>query len=168
MAPRKLDIFDLLSATDRRNGNWLSQQSDDAQKEFKPSTAMRWAATINDGAEAAYMLWLVNERVNHNLFELSAKHPDLIFRLLASCGLGKPKKHQWISTVSRKNQANAATNVLQECFPEASDTEISMLLSQFDRSGFQQFIDECGIQPKDAQEVVKAFDKLFPEKARKK
>jgi hypothetical protein len=167
LTPRKLDMFVLLTALDRCDGDWLSKQSEDVRKEFTPLVAMRWMATLADGPQSAYMLWLVNERVNGHMFDLSSKHPDLIFRLLASCGLGVAKNnHQWLPGVSRKHANNAAADLLLEWFPEANDVEISLLLSKYERAEFRKFIDECGVQPNDVQNVVKAFDKLFPEKTK--
>ena len=167
MSQRKLDIFELLRATDRGDGDWLGRQPADAQKDFAPTVVLRWAAALNNGSEAAYMLWLINERVNGHLYDL-AKHPELIYRLIASCGLGKPQRHQWLSAPSRKNANNAATNLLLTCYPEANDMEISLLLGQYDRDGFLQFIDECGIQPTESKDVVTAYDRMFPEKAPKR
>jgi hypothetical protein len=161
---RKLDIFDVLRATDRRDGNWLNQQSDDARKEFTPLVVMRWAATVVDGPESAYMLYMVNERVNCDLY-VFYRHPDLVFRLLASCGLGKVKKHQWLAGPTRKPQSNPAFNLLHEQYPEASDGEINLLLSLFDRVSFKQFVDECGVQPDDAKGVMISYDRLKPEEA---
>jgi hypothetical protein len=156
---RKLDIFDVLRATDRRNGNWLHQQPDDAQKEFAPLVVMRWAATVVDGPGAAYMLYMVNDRVNCHLYEFY-NHPDLVFRLLASCGLGNVQKHQWLAGTPRKATGNAAANLVREHYPEASDPEIDLLLSLFDRNSFKQFVDECGVQPDDAKGVMNAYVKL--------
>lgn len=159
MSQRKLDMFDLLRAADRCDGDWLARQPADAQREFAPSVAQRFAVTVPNGPEAAYMLWMVNERVNGHLFALH-KHPELVYRLLASCGLGKPQKHQWLAPPARKNTGNPVVNLLLTCYPEANDAEISCLLMQHDHASFIQFVDECGIQPSEAKDIIKAYDKL--------
>ena len=167
MSKRKLDIFELLRASDKKDLGWLARQPADAQKEFAPLVAMRWAATLPDGPEALYMLWMINERVNINLFDLY-KHPDLAFRLIASCGLGKSKNHVWLAGASvRKAVSNAAAKLVLEWYPDASDREIDILLEQHDRASFSRLVDDCGIQPTDAKEVMRAFDKLYPDKASK-
>jgi hypothetical protein len=159
LSQRKLDLFELLRAADRCDGAWLSQQPDDAQKEFTPLVAQRFAVTVPDGPEAAYMLWVVNERVNGHLYVLN-KHPDLVYRLLASCGIGQPKKHQWLAGPARTGAGNAAIALLLTCYPEANNMEIDYLLKQYDNSGFLQFVDECGIQPTDAKDIMKAYAKV--------
>ncbi len=159
MADRKLDIFDLLRATDKNQSDWLSKQPEDARKEFAPLVVLRWAATVEGPQEAAYMLWMVNERVNLHLFDLS-KHPDLVFRLLASCGLGSAQKHQWIAPHKRKGGANKAFDFLATLHPEANDREVDMLLSKYTKETFTQLVKDCGVQPDAAKELVKAYDKL--------
>lgn len=156
---RKLDIFELLNATDRKRSDWLSKQSMDAQKEFAPVVVLRWAATVNDGREAAHMLWMVNKRVNINMFNLS-KHPELVFKLLASCGMGKPLRHAWIAPHKRKSETNKALELLATCHPGANERELAMLLSMHDRKSFSQLVEECGIQADAAKDIMKAYDKV--------
>jgi hypothetical protein len=162
LSKRKLDIINLLQAVDRCDGDWLQRQPADVRREFAPPVAMRWTATLaKDGDEAAYMLWVVNEHVNLHLYDLH-KHPDLIFRLLATCGVGSQQKHVWLAPPTRLSKANAAATLVASVFPEASDAEISLLLDQFDRTSFGEFVKGCGVQEKDAKEVMNAYDKLFP------
>lgn len=154
---RKLDLFGgLLPAIDRNNGTWLSKQPEDAQKEFVPVVAIRYAATVENSSEAAYMLWMINERVNVHMFELY-KHPDLIFRLMASCGLGSPVRHQWLPLHKRKGGSNKAFDFLAELHPEASNREVDMLLSKYTKETFTQLVKDCGIQPDPAKALIKAF-----------
>jgi len=160
----KLDIFQALRAIDQNDGDWLTRQAEDVRKAFKPLVVMRWAATVNDGPQATYMLWMINERVNQYLFELY-HHPDLVFRLLASCGLGTVQKHQFISFPGQRSHLNSAAKLLQDVYPYASESEIQLLLALFDHASFKQFVDDCGIQPDEAKEMIKQYDKLIAEKA---
>ena len=152
-------MFELLRAIDRRDGDWFGRQPAEAQKTFAPPVAQRFAVTVADGAEAAYMLWMVNERVNRRLYDLY-KHPELTYRLLASCGLGVLQKHQWLAGATRRHAGNIAVDLLASQHPEANDDEIAFLLSQYDRDGFGQYLDECGIQPAEAKQLIKAYDQL--------
>ena len=80
---------------------------------------MRWATGIRDAAEATYMLWLINHRVNAHLFDLDK---DLSFRLLASCGLHRALRHEWLrGTATNRSTANVACRLLAEQHPTASD-----------------------------------------------
>jgi hypothetical protein len=156
---RKLDIWDLLSASDRRKGDWFSKQSPEAQKEFAIPVVMRWAATVDDGIESSYMLMAINDRVNINLYDIT-KHPELIYRLIASCGLGKKLKHQWIPGIKRKALSSKAYAVLEECYPEANEKELDILMSQYNKKSFATLLDDCGTSAADAKEIMKDFNKI--------
>jgi hypothetical protein len=159
MTERKLDIFRLLNAADRRDVDYLAKQQEDARKEFAPLVAMRWAVTVNDGPEADYMLLMVNERVNAHLFDLY-QHPGLSYKLLASGGIGAPLRHNWLAGHKRKTDNNKAYQFLSERFPDANDSELEMLMNTFDKKGLRDFIDDCGLQPAESKEIMKAYDKL--------
>jgi hypothetical protein len=158
MVERKLDIHALLRATDKCDGGWLSRQPPDARKEFAPVVVMRWAATVRNSHEASVMLWLVNERVNVHLFDLY-KHPDLVFRLLASCGLGVVLDHQWLAGHKRKAESNKAYAFLAKQYPDANERELKYLMSCHTKLSFSEFLAECGTQPDIAKEIIKAYDK---------
>lgn len=158
MAERKLELGSLLRAIDNHDGDWLAKQSDDVKKEFAPLVIQRFVATV-DGPDAPLMLVLVNERVNLHLFDLQ-RHPDLSYRLLASCGLGKPLKHQWLSGHRRKTESNKAYNLLAKQYPEANDREISFLMSRHTKNSFADLLSECGIQVAEAKEIMQAYDKI--------
>lgn len=156
---RKLDIFKLLNAVDKKNYDWFSKQSDDAQKEFAPSVAMRWLSTLdNIGMASEYMLVMVNERVNDHLWDYS-KHPDLVYRLMASCGLGSTQKHQWLSPQKRKNEGGKAFELLQKHNQEVNEDELDFLMSGFSKEEFSQYVDDCGIDKTEAKEILKSFNK---------
>ena len=156
---RKLDIHALLNAVDRRDGDWLSEQPEDARNEFAPLVAMRWATGVTDGVAAAYMLWLINYRVNRHLFDLQ-KHPDLCFRLLASCGRNKRLSRQWMAGPQRTMGDNKALGLLAEHHPMASETELRILLSLYTRESFADWLADCGIAKDEAKDCLKAYDKL--------
>jgi hypothetical protein len=156
---RNLEITALLRATDNGDGNWLAAQSDEAQKEFQPLVAMRWAAGVKDGMEAAYMLWLINKRVNLRLFDLYADK-ELSFRLLATCGVHRPLRHEWLPMVRHKSTDNAAYHLLAKQQPAASDDELTMLLSLYDRETFKQLATDCGQNKDEIKTSMAAFDKV--------
>lgn len=159
MADRKLDIFALLKAMDKCDGSWFSKQPEDAQKEFAPVVAIRWAATVKDGEYSPLMLSLINERVNAHLFDLY-KHPDLVFRLMASCGLGVSLAHQWVAGIKRKADTNKAFEILAKHYPEANDQELDYVMSCHTKASFSEFLSQCGIQPDQAKEIMKSYDKI--------
>ena len=156
---RKLDIFALLNAVDRRDSDWLMAQPDDARKEFMPLVVMRWATGVKDSVAAAYLLWLINHRVNRHLFDLH-QHPDLCYRLLASCGLNQSLPRNWLAGPQRTASDNKALNLLAEHHPMASEAELRMLLSLHTRESFAELVSDCGIGKDKAKDYVKAYDKL--------
>ena len=156
---RKLDIFALLRAVDNRDSDWLAAQPEDARKEFMPLVAMRWATGVPDGVAAVYMLWLINHRVNRHLFDLS-KHPDLCFRLLASCGRNTHLSRKWLAGPQRSTGDNKALGLLAEHHPMANDAELRMLLSLYTRDDFAILVSDCGIDKADAKDYLKAYDRL--------
>lgn len=157
---RKLDIAHVLRAIDQRNFGWLDKQPEDARKEFAAVTAIRFVSAVRgDGAIAAYMLMMVNQRLNRHLFDLH-KHPDLCFRLLASCGNGRVLRHEWLKGPERAASNNLALQLLAEQHPLANDHELLGLLSLYSRKQFADFLADCGITDKAAADHMKAYDRI--------
>lgn len=159
MAEHKLDIWATLRAIDCADGEWLAKQPEDARKAFSAYPVMRWAATMDDGPAGRYMVCAVNERVNLHLFDYANRHPELAFRLLASCGIGRKAQHHYLKQVNTRTPGNKARQFVADQYPTASEAEISMVLSSFTPKTFQLFLDECGVQPDDAEDILKAFHK---------
>jgi hypothetical protein len=154
----KLNLASLLNAIDRRDFNWLMQQPEDAIKEFSAFRALRFATSFEQNTDrTALALWLFNERVNNHLFDLG-KHPDLLFRLLASCGMGRVQR-KWLQP-TRRSETNKAMELLREHHPFANNSEIEILLSQYTRESFRDFIADCGKSDKELAEIIKAYDAI--------
>lgn len=157
----KLNIFRALEAIDQGKGGWLAKQSSDARHDFVPLTTLRWTVSVPDSEMASYGLWLVNERVNIHMWKLGHAHPDLIFRLLASCGFGTVLKHTWLAGPVVRSVTDKARALIGEMRPECNDDEISILLSLHTRESFRQYIDESGVQPDDAKAILAAFTEQY-------
>lgn len=155
----KLNLTNLLNAINRHDLNWLMRQPEDVSKEFAPLTALRWAAGFKqDSIRTAQMLWLLNERVNNHLFDLG-KHPDLLFRLLASCGMGHMQR-EWFPMTPRRSDTNKAVELLRTYYPFANNREIEILLSHHTRESFRDFIIDCGKSDKELAEIIKSYDAI--------
>ena len=159
MEEHKLDIFEALSAVDRRDGDWFGQQPEDARKTFAPPVFVRWASTIN-GSAAADTLMMTNEFVNVNLWEIASEHPELVFRLAAMCGAGTRQRHEWLAMAGRKRAANKAYDLLCEFHRNLSENEIDLMFRLHTRVSFLAFVDDTGVPPETAKEAMKAYDKL--------
>jgi hypothetical protein len=163
-AQHKLDIFDTLTAIDRRDFGFLERQQEDARKGFAGPVVLRWASAVGNGEMGDYMLLMVNAKANLNFFDIG-DHPDLQYRLLAASGVGSKQRHQWIAMPSRKRSANALHDFLSKYWPDASDLELDILLGQFTRESFTEFVHECGLDPKMTTEAVGLYDKLTGHKS---
>ena len=159
----KLDVFAGLTACDRRDGSWLSNQSEDAIKEFTPTTFIRYLSNVRS-PHAANVILAVNEFLNNNMYLIEKeKHPDLIFRLAALCGTGKQQKHEWIPLAKKPIITNKVRDLLFEYNPLASDSEIDLLLSLHTRETFLQFVNDAGLSDSEVKEIMKEYDKLNKE-----
>jgi hypothetical protein len=169
---------EMLHAIDNNDGDWYRRtcaQSPQAAKEadaaFTPLVTLRYISALKDAphtaAQSAYLLMTTAERVNPYVFPLS-KHKDLLFRLLASCGLGdlhpheygEPTRHPWNKPQVRRRDSNALIALLAKHNPEANDDELDILVHKLDRDGWLKFIQACGIQSDKAEELIGDYDTL--------
>lgn len=152
---RKLDIFALMAAMDMREHGWFERQSEDARKEFAPIVALRWASNVSDGDAAEWYLRGINERVNRNLWELS-RHPELVFKLMSSCGIGMRQRHQWLNMPQRRGGGGKAREFLWNLHPEANGDELDLLLRSYSAEEFRLLTEDAALTPDEAKEAQKA------------
>lgn len=159
MAEHKLDIFDVLNAIDTHDYEFLSRQPEETRKGFAPVVAMRWASAVPDGPNSDITLLMVNEVANRDFFAIS-DHPELQFKLLAASGLGRKQRHQWIPMTKQKKGTTKVHEYLSKYWPDANDTELNLLVGQFTRDTFIDFLNECACEPSEATGLIEAFDRL--------
>lgn len=159
MAAHKLDIFETLSAIDKRKRDFYANLTEEEQKGFAPPVVLRWASAVTDGPESEHHIWLVNERANVNFNEIW-QHPELQFKLLASCGSGRNQRHQWIPMAGRKKKADGVREFVERFWPDANDFEIDILLNQFTDESFEEFVLGSGLTPEEIKEVLEAYGRL--------
>lgn len=154
---RKLDIFDVLAAVDRRDLGWLDRQPPEAKKEFAAPVVLRWASSVQ-GPNAEHYLWLVNEIANidfHTLYQ----HPELQYKLIAMCGVGKNQRHQWITNAKVTKKAPKVHTFLSRFHPLASAREIDMLIGLHTKETFTELVYASGAAPEEAKDLIDAFKK---------
>lgn len=120
----KLPLDKTLGAIDKRDMNYYSNLSDDDKKAFEPWLMMRYVSSEDSGYGEHFLL-MVNGIVNSD-FTLLSKHPELQWKLLALCGIGKKLFHSWIG-VPKKNKINKTQKFLLEAYPNANSDELMML-----------------------------------------
>ncbi|RYD85319.1 MAG: hypothetical protein EOP84_02890 [Verrucomicrobiaceae bacterium] len=166
MAQHKLDIFDVLGGIDRRDFEFLARQDAETRKGFAPPVVLRWASSIKGEAQD-YMLLMVNARANPDFYAIT-DHPELQYRLMASCGLNMRPRHEWIAMPTRARSASALHDFLGTYWPEANDAEIDLLIRQFNRESFEEFVRSCGLAPADEKDALATYDKFHGVKAKGK
>jgi hypothetical protein len=152
----KLDIFDLLNAADCHDLNYLSRQPEEAQKAFAGRVVLRWMSQV-EGANSELYLMLVNELVNIDFDSLS-KYPDLQYRLMAACGVGRRQRHGYLKTPKRVNNAAKLQSFLLLTNPLASTSEINMLLSNHTKESFAELVNYSGISAQETKDLIDAFE----------
>jgi len=158
MTDRKLDIFRVLDNIDRRQYDFYDSLDEDEKKAFVPFIITRWMSGATDqGGLHSYYLHVTNELVNKHLWQLS-DHPELIWKMMASCGAGKTKRHQWIKGPSRKSKSKV-DEMLKTLFPSANTTEIRIVRSQLDEKTFQSLLQAYAIPEKEEKDLLKEFRK---------
>lgn len=157
----KLDIFKTLDAIDQRDTGYLDRQTEEARKAFHAPVVMRWASGMQfDGEVSDYMLLTVNARANVNFYDIW-EHPELQWKLLASCGIGARQKHKWIDAAKRLKTAEGLLGFLSKYWPEANEDELRLLVRQFTRETFLEFVDGCGLEAKDIEDAMTLYDRAM-------
>jgi len=99
------DLFDALSAMDKKDYAYYDRLTEEQQKKFVPYMMTHWMSAIKANAGlSSYYLMNTDYTANKHLFnEYVQKHPKLQWLMLcaASPGLGK-QFHQWIPHLSGK------------------------------------------------------------------
>lgn len=152
----KLDIFETLGAMDRRKFDFYGELDAEQKKGFAPPVALRWLSSIPNGEMAPVYIMLTNDRANINFYDIH-DHPELQYKLMASCGLGRTQRHQWIPLSGKKQKNDVVLEFLAKFFPEANVNELNLLLNQFTGDSFEEFVLNSGSSPDRAKEVLKAY-----------
>ena len=99
------DLFEALTALDRKDYDYLNRLTEDQQKKFVPYMMTHWMSTVKaSGDIQGYYVMSTEYNANKHLFnEQVMKHPKLQWLMLcaASPGLGK-QFHQWIPHLGSK------------------------------------------------------------------
>lgn len=154
MSRHSLDIFETLNAIDQRDMEFIRDLPDDKRSGFAPVVVMRWASATR-GQSADWYLMAINERANIHFFDLYA-HPELQYKLLASCGIGSRERHEWISSPPSKEKKRRA--FVSKYWPEANDLEIDIILQDIQRNNsLDDLLKSMGLQNDEIKSIKEAF-----------
>jgi hypothetical protein len=155
MSKYKLDLFKtLLPALDKHDLDAYANWTPEERKGFSGVLAMR-ALSDAPGDYGDWYLMAVNQISNQRFFDLSA-HPELQYKLLASCGVGHRVNHSWIGA-SKKGSDAALRDFISRFWPRADSLEIDIVLSRFDKKTFGEFVDGSGVDDDESKKLKKTF-----------
>jgi hypothetical protein len=96
------DLFDALSAIDRKDYGYYDRLTDEQKKKFVPFMLIKWFSSVKSNPTLQqFHVLSTNEFANKHLFnENVIQNPKLQWLMLCAAGLGQGKQfHQWIPQV---------------------------------------------------------------------
>ena len=161
-APKKpsLDIKDEMYHAERKNFDWLSQQSEELQKSFSPLVAMKWFSVDYENPE--HFIFMVNEFLNKDFWDLSGKHPDLCWRIMCAIGNGKKngdRTHGWINLANKRKTVSKIDAVFLKLHPQLNDEELKLMRSKYDLDSFKQLLRDLAMDEAEAKKLAEEFKK---------
>lgn len=147
MTERKLDIFRVLGAADKKQASFYASLTDEERKEMQPFLVARWLSGTSDAAQ----VMLLNEYVNPYSFSLT-KHKELLWQLITIADSGKQRRYTWLKQPSKPESGRPnAIKVLREYYSYSID-EATAALAVLSRAQVVSLAEELGWQ---AEEIAK-------------
>lgn len=156
-----LDIFELLGKVDKRDLDFYSNMTPEQKKAFAPIVAIRWMSSVKASEdENEYYLHVTNDRVNKHLWNSEIyKHPELVYKTMALCGIGKGMRHEWIAGFKRAKNSKFV-EFLKTYYPTASKKELEYLVEINDQDQLIQLVHDAGLQDDEIKALVKEIKEL--------
>ena len=108
----KLDVFQVLKHTDKKDIHFFSNLTEEEKKAYQPLVVVRWLSGTKDIRQIVFL----NELVNKFTFAIP-NHKELLYKLMTICTTGKPKKYYWNKTQSKKSSSTPTTvSVISEYY----------------------------------------------------
>lgn len=156
---KKLDLTQVLSAFDLKNGEFYENLSDDEKKQYSALVLMRFMSSAPDqGGNHEYHLLAVNDFVNRDFWTLS-KHVDLQHRLLCLVGLGKKTFHAWIAQDGKVAHKNNVKDFMKQMYEGINKQELELLIKKITPDEFYELALESGADDKRVEKLVEDFIK---------
>jgi hypothetical protein len=148
----KVPLREMLNALDRNDFDFYSRLDKEQKKAFSPWLAMRYASSAS-GDDAYHYLLMVNDLVNVDFSSLK-KHPELQWKLLATCGIGHTSYHKYIQPGKKKVKPKLH-KFLVELYPTLNEKERDLLLALNDKDDLTQLAKDNGLSDKEIKELFK-------------
>ena len=152
MATAKLDIKRELGAVDTKNYDFYENLTDEEKKAFSPYILMRYTANVQGDRDIQeWFVEMTNEMVNKNHWDLSKDHKALLWKLFATCGVGKSFYHPYLAA-GKKEKANKIEKLLAELYPAMKMSDIKLMVSMMDKKDKEELFDKMGFDKKQRKE----------------
>ena len=149
----QIPLQEVMNALDTRDYEWYNNLSDEKKKAFSAWMMMRYASSV-EGASGPLYLYYVNECVNKDFSDIS-KHPELQWKLMATCGQGKKKRHYYVKPPTSRKKKDRISEFLLTIYPHLKSDELQMLLSMNSKEDLQTLAREHGYDDKEIKEIWK-------------
>ena len=146
----KVPLREMLNALDRNDFDFYSRLDEDQKKAFSPWLAMRYASSAK-GTDAYHYLLMVNDIVNVD-FSVLKKHPELQWKLLATCGIGHNSYHPYIAP-GKKKKTSKVHKFLQNLYPTLNEFELDLLVAINDNNELHKLAEDYGYQDDDIKDL---------------
>jgi len=131
------DLFDALTAIDKKDYSYYDRLTPEQQKKFVPFMMIHWISAVKASSDVqSYYLQSTEYHANKYLFnEAVQKHPKLQWLMLcaASPGLGK-QFHQWIPHIRERvtrlldnPKQKEIKDYFKKVYPKTSDGDLTLL-----------------------------------------
>lgn len=131
------DLFDALTAIDKKDYSYYDRLTPEQQKKFVPFMMLHWISAVKASSDVqSYYLQSTEYHANKYLFnEAVHKHPKLQWLMLcaASPGLGK-QFHQWIPHIRERvtrlldsPKQKEIKEYFKKIYPKTDDSDLTLL-----------------------------------------
>lgn len=135
------DLFDALTAIDKKDYSYYDRLTPEQQKKFVPFMMLHWISAIKGSGDLqSYYLQSTDYHANKYMFnEAVQKHPKLQWLMLcaASPGIGK-QFHQWIphirervSKLKELPKTKEMKEYFKKIYPKSSDSDLTTISAVF-------------------------------------
>jgi hypothetical protein len=162
---RKLDIFRVLGAADKKQADFYAKLTDEERKEYQPFLVARWLSGTSSPAQVC----MLNEFVNPYAFSLTS-HKQLLWQLQTICTTGKSQRYVWNKLPSKRETGRPnAVKAVREYFGYSVRDALDAM-EILTRTQILDFAEQLGWQPEDIAKIrreIKASDDDTPKKSKK-
>lgn len=131
------DLFDALTAIDKKDYSYYDRLTPEQQKKFVPFMMLHWISAVKASSDVqSYYLQSTDYHANKYMFnENVQKHPKLQWLMLcaASPGLGK-QFHQWIPHIRERvtrlldsPKQKEIKEYFKKIYPKTDDSDLTLL-----------------------------------------